>query len=203
MSTPIPINIAVEDELSETVTRELLKQADQEYAIGACFRISGFGYLKKRIDGFNKAAKYTPFFVLTDLDTADCAPELLSKWLSAEQSNNLILRVAVRAVESWLLADREAFSHYIRLKKTKLPHDTDAISDPKATLLQIVESSPNRLIKEAVLPKKGSTARIGPDYNGCLSRFIQNNWNVVDASFHSKSLERAYLSVNEFKVIVP
>jgi hypothetical protein len=104
----IPINLAVEDELSEVVSRKLLKVTRRSYVVGACYSQGGFGYLRKKISGFNNAAKGTPFFVLTDLDRGPCASALIGEWLPSPipKHPNLILRVAVQEVEAWLLAAR-------------------------------------------------------------------------------------------------
>ena len=68
MNNVIPINLAVEDPLSEIVLRVMLQQSGHHYAVGTCFGHHGFGYLKKRANGFNNVSQGTPFLVLTDLD---------------------------------------------------------------------------------------------------------------------------------------
>ncbi|MEI6449145.1 MAG: hypothetical protein WCP98_04245, partial [Actinomycetes bacterium] len=53
---------------------------------------------------------HTPWIVIVDLDSeADCAPQLVSDWLP-ESADLMHLRVAVHAVESWLLADAQRIS---------------------------------------------------------------------------------------------
>jgi hypothetical protein len=108
MTNIIPVNLAVEDLLSEAVLRGMLKQSGRPYAVGACFSSRGFGYLKKKLEGFNQASKGTPFLVLTDLDQSECAPILIKGWLPYPQEKNLLFRVAVKAVGAWVLADRQA-----------------------------------------------------------------------------------------------
>lgn len=78
MTRPIPIYLAVEDELSEWVIRRVLKERRADYAIGAAFGCRGFGYLKKRAKAFNNAAKGCRFLLLTDLDYYACPPELIA-----------------------------------------------------------------------------------------------------------------------------
>ncbi len=104
--TPIPLNLATEDELSETVLLKLLSETGR-YSVGQTYRQGGFGYLKRTISGWNAAAVGTPFLVLTDLDEAACPASLLRSWLPTPPHPNLIFRVAVREVESWLLADSD------------------------------------------------------------------------------------------------
>jgi hypothetical protein len=63
----IPINLAVEDPLSEAVLRTILHQSNRRYIVGNCYSKHGFGYLKKNIKGFNNAAQGTPYIVLTHI----------------------------------------------------------------------------------------------------------------------------------------
>ena len=69
--------------------------------------------------------------VLTDLDMGECAPTLLNEWLLVPTHHNPLFRVAVREVESWVLADRDRFAKFIGIRKTLVPVNADAIDDPK------------------------------------------------------------------------
>ena len=74
----------------------------------------GNGKIKRHIDGYNKASKFGYYFVITDLDNNDCAPSLIREWLPLKPNNQLFFRVAVREIESWLLADRENFANFFQ-----------------------------------------------------------------------------------------
>jgi hypothetical protein len=63
--SPIPINIAVEDLLSEVVAKRLLMDSGQTFAVGVVYNRGGYGYLKRTAKGWNQAAKGKPFFLLT------------------------------------------------------------------------------------------------------------------------------------------
>lgn len=197
----IPIHLAVEDPVSEFVLKVMLQQSGRNYAIGSCFGRSGFGYLKKSINGFNNAAKGTPFLILTDLDQTDCPPLLINEWLSAPKHNNLLLRIAVREVESWLLADRSAFAVFLGIRDELIPREPDELNDPKRLLVALASKSRKRKIRDAIVPTSGSTARIGPDYNSTLISYVLNNWNVREALKHSQSLNRAFTAITTFKPI--
>jgi hypothetical protein len=198
VSVDIPIILAVEDLLSETVLRRILQSSSQPYAIGPTYGLSGFGYLKKRIMGFNNAAKGTPFFVLTDLDNGECAPKLISEWFSVPIHENLIFRVAVREVESWLMADAEGFSSFLGIPRGKIPRNIDDIADPKETLIRLASHSRRRKLRDAIVPRTNSTAKQGPDYNGVLSQFVDNHWNIREAGNQSPSLHKALRSIDQF-----
>ena len=85
------VDLAVEDYLSEAVLRQLIGWSGQNLKVGVRYPVStvkwkpkhptGYGELKKNILAFNKLAEYKPVILLTDLDTAACPPELISKWL--------------------------------------------------------------------------------------------------------------------------
>jgi hypothetical protein len=165
--TPIPVNIATEDELSEAALLRILVETGR-YAVGTAYRRGGFGYLRRTIHGWNSAAKGIPFVVLTGLDTGGCPPELIADWLPAGKHPNLIFRVAVREVESWLLADPEHLSKFLHVPISLVPRGTDSLADPKATMVDLARRSRSKAIRDRIVPRKGSTAKQGPDYNGCL-----------------------------------
>lgn len=196
----IPINLAVEDELSEMVLRRLITESGREYCPGKCHRRGGFGYLKNRINAFNGAAKKgIPFIVLTDLDQAECAPSLIHKWLKQPPHPNLMFRVAVREVEAWLLASRVQFAKFLGISENAIPHPVDQLRDPKQTLLQLAKKSRKRRLREAIVPAENSTATIGPDYNGALGEFVRTTWDIAEARIHSESLRRTVLALQHFQ----
>ena len=97
---PIPVNLAVEDDLSEAVLRRLLAHTGRGFAIGTVYGHSGYGYLRSTIHGWNRAARGIPILVLTDLDRYHCPPALIRDWIPLHQDPNLLLRIAVREIES-------------------------------------------------------------------------------------------------------
>jgi hypothetical protein len=197
MDGPIPVQLVVEDPLSEAVVRRLLQ--DLPIAIGACYGRQGFGYIRKKIGAFNHAAKVCPFLVLTDLDTRECAAALIREWLPQHRHPNLLFRVAVREVESWLLADPAGLAAFLGIASRIIPTDPDSLDDPKRTLIDLTRTSRKRDLREAIVPRPGSTAAIGPDYNGALAGFVAQNWNPVEAGRRSDSLRRFRIAVESFR----
>ncbi|MBI3473740.1 MAG: hypothetical protein HY013_20485 [Candidatus Solibacter usitatus] len=155
---PIPIQVAVEDPLSDAVVRTLLGQSSSKFAIGATYMRGGFGYLRRTVAGFNQAAHGTPFLVLTDLDRAACPPALIGDWLPQPKHHNLIFRVAVRAVEAWILAHREEFARLLGIRASLIPDEPDVLENPKATLVGLAAKSRLRSVRDAIVPARGSTA---------------------------------------------
>lgn len=198
--TLIPVNLATEDELSETVLQRLLAKTNR-YTIGTPYRRGGFGYLRRNVLGWNNAAKGIPFIILTDLDTDRCPADLIADWLKVDKHPNLLFRVAVREVESWLLADSANLSAFLNVRKALVVTDSDAIADPKATLVNLARKSRSRDIREGIVPRKGSTAKQGPDYNGCVGSFVRERWDIDTAKRNSRSLARTVDRLAAFRPI--
>src|SRR6266481_7605214 len=120
-TAPIPMNLAVEDALCEAAIVKLI--AGRSYYFNTIYNTGGYGYLKKNMPAFNFASKHTPFLVLTDLDnTYPCPSELIGTWLNRrDKHHNLLLRVAVREVEAWFLADKEALGSYLSSEIINVP----------------------------------------------------------------------------------
>jgi len=203
MNAVIPVNLAVEDELSEAVLRKLLAQSQPGFAIGCAYRRGGFGYLRRTVAGFNQAARGTPFVVLTDLDRGQCAPALIEEWLPQPRHANLIFRVAVRTVEAWLLGHQGALADFLGIAERLVPLDVDDLKDPKAALIRLAKRSRRRDRREAIVPRRGSTARIGPDYNACLGEFVTQRWDASEAARTSPSLKRALRNLRGFRPAWP
>ena len=196
---PIPINIAVEDLLSEGVAKRLLNHVNRMYEIGAIFNRGGNGYLKKTAPGWNAAARGIPFFLLTDLDAEACPGQLLNDWMPGGIHTNMIARVAVTEVEAWLLADKQAFSEFLSVPTKRLPDDPESVADPKALLVKLAARSPNRVLRQRLVPVLNSTAKQGRDYNSCLLEFVLNHWNPDEAAGRSESLHRCLARLGHFE----
>ncbi len=191
--SPIPVHLVVEDDLSESVIRRLLLDTGRDYAIGTVFGRTGFGYLQSRANNWNAAAAAgTPIVLLTDLDQHPCPPGLIDDWLDREPHANLIFRVAVKEVESWLLADRDGLANFLGISAVNIPLQPDQIADPKQSLVNLARRSRTRALRESIVPRRGSTAVQGPDYNGCLVDFVRTQWSHEAAVECSPSLSRTW-----------
>jgi hypothetical protein len=195
----IPIQVAVEDSLSEVVVRTLLARSQRDYAVGAVFSHGGFGYLRKTCPGWNNAAKGAPFLLLTDLDQYACPPALIDDWLPDKRQPNLIFRVAVREVESWILADSRNFSVFLGISRDAMPTDPENLADAKQALVGLANRSRRTSTRSRLVPRAGSTAKQGPDYNQCLSEFVTRHWDEGEASANAPSLFGCIRALQVFK----
>ncbi len=186
----IPIDIATEDQLSETVLVRLLADLARGFAIGSRLGHRGNGYLKKLLPGLNDAAKGRPSLIMTDLDAHPCPATLFATWIgdAAPQHPNLIFRVAVRSVESWLIADRENLSLFLGVAPKLLDPNPESLPNPKAHLLEAARKSKRKEIRDEVPPRRDSSASQGPGYNRILSEFCREHWNPVGAAPFAPSL---------------
>lgn len=198
MTNVIPVNLAVEDVLSEAVARKMLASTNRNYKVGCCYMRDGKVYLRKLIAGLNNAAKGIPFLVLTDLDQEECAPILVQSWLRSPKHANLLFRVAVREVEAWVLADTNAFADFLSISAEAIPADVDSIGDPKQFLIALAARSRRRTIREDIVPRHGSTAKQGPNYNTRLISFIDRFWDPKKAMLKSQSLNGTIVRLSKF-----
>ena len=199
MTNPIPLNLAVEDALSEAVARRLLQESTQDYAIGSTYGLTGSGYLRKMTPAFNNASKGTPFLMMTDLNHYECPPELMAEWLTRPKHGNLLFRIAVRETEAWLLADRRGFANFLGVRVALIPENADQIPHPKEELVSIAARSPRKELRVDIVPKPGSTSKVGPTYNGRLILFVNSVWDIHSAEADSPSLAGALRVLREFQ----
>lgn len=198
MTNRIPINLATEDEVSEAILRKLLARCGQRFAIGKCYCQGGFGYLKRLAPGLNRAARSTPFLLLTDLDRRPCATALIEEWIPEPLHSNLLFRVAIAEVEAWLLSDRAGIAKFLQISQDLVPRSPETLEDPKEVLINLARQSRSRVIREDVVPPRGSSRSQGPGYNGQLKRFIAHYWNIGRAMENSDSLTRCVRRIEQF-----
>ncbi len=182
------IVLATEDEVSEQVGLSLAAEANLE--VGQCLRKGGNGYLRARIPNFLQMAQRQPVVVITDLDVARCPPELRNSFVGRRVAPaSFVLRVAVREIESWLLADHPAMRSLIGPGGV-LPPRPDELPDPKSLLLMLARRAPRRM-REDLIKLRGAVASQGLGYNARLSQFVKEEWRPERASSRSDSLARA------------
>lgn len=198
----IPVNLVFEDAISEFTMVKILDSFEGKFETATSYPGNGSGYIKNNINGFNEASKSTPFFVLTDLDNYNCPIALKNDWLSRPEKPNLIFRIAIREVESWLLSDIVGFAEFIGISEVNFPLNPEVETNPKQTLINLVKRSRKRLIKEDIIPLNDN-AKIGPNYNERLMQFVADFWNIERAKTRSQSLRRTYDKLFNFEYILP
>lgn len=182
------LTLAVEGATDVAVARRLLDEAN--LLTGPEYIKSGKAALDRSLHGYNNAAQISRWLVLRDLDhDAECAPELRRRLLPSP-SAHMRLHIPVRAIEAWLLADAEAISQCLSVSPAKVPNDPDHISDPKSCLVELARRSRKRVTREALVPRLGSTAKVGPGYSAFVIEFAADHWRPQIAATRSESLAR-------------
>ena len=151
---------------------------------------------KSTVDkALNKPSWQGNLLVLRDLDhDAKCAPSLLQNLLPPKPPRGLCLRIAVRQIESWLLADVAGFSlaFDVNLKTHQIkPDESD---NPKQDLINYCRRSKSRTVRWGMVPKK--SGRTGPQYTTLIRRFARTGWNPDLAAKRSPSLARALAAID-------
>lgn len=123
------IAVAVEGPTDEAVACKLIQYVCAQP--GPVYGKEGQAHLRQRVASYNHAAGHAPWLVLVDLDRdADCAPPLCHIW-PPKRAPLLCLRVAVRAVEAWLLADAERLAAFLGVAPRRIAAQPEQLDDPK------------------------------------------------------------------------
>lgn len=146
--------------------------------------------LDRGLAGYNQAARVSPWLALRDLDhDAEC-PAVLVHSLLPRRAAKMLLRVAVRSAEVWLLADRERIARYLSVPVARVPDFPEALERPKRALVDLARRSRNRSIREEMAPAAGRSTEIGPGYTARVIDFATRHWDPVAAAERSDSLAR-------------
>lgn len=192
--------LAVEGETDIEVARKLVESV----GLVAEHYVTGHGKhsLDLRIPELNRTGEHLNWLILRDLDKDEsCAPALVDRVLKNQAlARRVCVRIAERAVESWLLADRDAFATRFRLRqKGILPERPDEIDNPKDFLVKICRQSHDRHVRKAMVPHVGSNQRVGPNYEDMIADFVRDCWLPKRAAKRSPSLERALRRIHAMK----
>jgi hypothetical protein len=189
------VQAVVEDTLQEVVLRKIIATYRNDIQLNGVLGMRGNSYIREKIRGFNEASVHLPHIIITDLDSIPCAPQLLADWVNFNLHPNLLLRIAEKEVEAWLLADREAFANFLRVPRNKIPENTQEIENPKLHIINLTRKSRKKSIKD-ILPVGNGIQ--GPGYNSILQDFVQNYWNPQRASDGNKSLRKTIERLNNY-----
>lgn len=186
----IVIDLLVEGLLDEAVARRLV--TEQKLQVGTVFGKKGYAYIQQKIAGFNVRAKFgSPMLVLIDfMDTNLPCPGLVVSTLTPDKSENLIFRIVVRELESWLLADRSGVADFFGISENHVPTDCENLGDPKLELVNLARRSRRTRIRNAIVPKAGSSGIVGPGYVAEMTTFVLERWDVSSARINVESLDR-------------
>jgi hypothetical protein len=184
--TPPIVTVAVEGLADIPVVERLL--ATVGLGVGPVHVLGGKDKLDGRLNGYNNAARHAPWLVLRDLDSdAACAPELVSARLGSP-SAGMHFRIAVRATEAWLMADRQRLARFLGVPEARVSAAPEALTDPKRTLVDLARRSRFRAVRDDMVPARATSAQVGPGYTSRITEFVQEYWRPAVAARLSPSL---------------
>ncbi|PZR98548.1 MAG: hypothetical protein DLM69_08525 [Candidatus Chloroheliales bacterium] len=183
------ISGAVEGPVDEAVLQRLILHSKGIPTM--VYGKKGKPHLLKSLAGYNAAAQRSPWIVLVDLDKdGTCVGPLLGSWLPTP-APYMCFRVAVKAIESWLIADRETLATFLGVALSKVPQKPDLEPNPKDTVINLARISRKKNIREGMVPRPGSGRMVGPLYTSFMIEFTTNHWQPDVAAANSDSLHRA------------
>jgi hypothetical protein len=199
----INVSLIAEGPLDEQVLRQLIIQKAPHLQAGVCYGKRGRDWMFANLAKYNHAAISWAFVALADLEQDECPPTLFQLWFPQGIHANLRPRIAVRMVESWLLADREALAQFLRIAVHHIPQTPDNETNPKQVMVSLARRSRSRIIREDMVPPPNTPGRVGKNYRGRLEQFVAEQWEAERAQTYSPSLQRTIRSLEQFQPIIP
>ncbi len=184
------VSYAVEGWIDEAVAEKLIAEIGciplKRLAAG------GKSKLDPKLPGLNRTAKHEPWLILRDLDSdADCPSDLIRQLLVESPEPGFVVRVPVRSVEAWLLADARSFAAFFRVREGLIPTTPDQLINPKAAVVELCRRSTKPDIRGAMVPKPGGSRAVGEEYAAYMRAFTTEHWSPIHAADHSPSLRRS------------
>lgn len=191
------VGLVVEGHVDRVVCEKLLRSRDVAVDPRRIIITNGKSKLDARLAHYNKAARHGGWLVLRDADrdAGDCPAALRRSLLTVPQSPPLCLRLAVRTVEAWLLADAEAFSSHFAVVRSRIPVDPEGELRPKEALVNACRASQRRDVRVGMTPPAGKTG-VGPEYTTFLSDYCRRSWRPDVAAASAPSLTRALREID-------
>lgn len=156
---------------------------------------SGKAALDESMRGLNASARHRPVLVLRDLDDdAPCGGALVAKLearaMLRSRTPALLLRIAVRSADAWLLADREGLANALGVSPVRIPSFPESLDRPKHRLQALFAHVPLSIRRQLGLPR-GPKQLPWPPVAGWLARdFVPEIWEPRRAAGNAPSLAR-------------
>lgn len=152
----------------------------------------GAGTIDVKLKRWALPTNWAPMLVLRDWDLVDgvsCPPALVDKVAGIRRPSSLAVRIVVRSMESWLMADTTAARKFFQT--SRLPRDPETVDRPKLALVAACRDSGLRRIRDGMVPRLGSGGAVGADFVSLVSEFARDHWDPARAQENAPSLRRA------------
>lgn len=182
------ITLVGEDPLCCALGESLIRTCLPGWKLAQSISKHGITKLVPDLPRYQQLTKVMPVLCIADTDRV-CPVDCLKKWLPQPSPADFLLRLAVTESESWVLADREGFAHFLGISSSKVGRAPDELPDAKRHLLQLVRHSKVKLYRQEMVNASGD--KPGTGYNLHLAAFVREHWSPVAAADSSPSLDRA------------
>lgn len=182
------VSVVVEGPSDEGAVRAIVRECGHDVA--RILGRKGRGYIEKNIKAYSEAARFSPWFVLIDLDNVAKCPGDLRVELLEQEHEQLVFRIAVVELEAWLLADRERVAQFLHVSQALIPRSPETLTGPKECLIGLARRSRSRTVREGLVPREGSGAQVGPQYVSMVNDFGERLWRPEIAAEAAPSLHR-------------
>ncbi|HEX2905602.1 MAG TPA: hypothetical protein VHO69_01990 [Phototrophicaceae bacterium] len=195
------VHIVVEGPTDEYVVKSILRSVGWE--CGYVRGLKGKAYLLSQLSKYNEAARSANWLVVLDLDQdAVCAPDFV-RTILPNPAAGMLLRIPVRAIDAWILADRDHFARFLNISVENLPTNPDLEPNPKVSLINLAKKCRNAL-REDIVPRPESGRKEGIGYTGRMLEFIRHPlypWRPEVAAENSDSLKRCLAALKSWQQI--
>ena len=195
------IAVVAEDLLTQAVLHKCIGAVLPSYRVARTEVKRGRGNVQRELGAYAALAQVMPVVVGVDLDSDNCAPALLGNWGRLPPQAGFLLRVAVREIEAWVLADQRRVGSFIGAAPNEVPKRPDQLADPKRSLLELARAHASSELKSDLVPRNYDALypRIGRAYNLRLCAFVTSRWRPHVARERSPSLERALVALEQLE----
>lgn len=198
------IAVVAEDRLTQAVLLKCISSALPNYSVARSEVKNGRGNVLRELGAYANLAQAMPVLIGVDLDGDECAPTLLANWGQLPPQPGLLLRVAVREIEAWVLADKRRVASFLGAAPNEVPMRPDTLDDPKRSLLEVAREHARAELRADLVPRNydASYPRIGPAYNLRMCDFVAKRWRPQVAREKSESLDRAMAALEQLSRVV-
>lgn len=151
--------------------------------------VGGKRVLDRKLSAYARSATALPWLILRDLDHDGACPSDLVQRLAPNRPPLLVLRIAVRAIESWLLSDDRGIAAYLRVPLAKVPRQPDQLDQPKQEMVRLARFSGLAAVRRDMVPEDGGGRPTGKVYTRRLVSFARDHWDPERARKQSTSLD--------------
>jgi hypothetical protein len=191
------IMLATEGSDDLAVAERLVLHAGFEVGLGPG-QHDGAPALDAALPAYCKAAAHGPWLVLRDLDRGECALGLVHE-IAPRRPPTMLLRIVVRAIQSWFFADPESLAQYLAIAVSKVPRDPDSDSWPKRTMVGLARRSRSKDVKLDMVPPEGAKRYYGAAYTSRMVAYARHHWRPDVARRKSASLDRAVRALQRLR----